>query len=154
MSKQYNFDVVIVGSGAAGLSTALHLPATTSVAILAKSNFEQYSSYFAQGGISAVLEPDDSIEQHTADTMAAGAGLCDEAVVSFTAAGGKKSIQWLADLGMPFTKDRQEISQSGFHLTREGGHSRRRVVHAADATGKALQCPRQTLNFKPRIKTD
>jgi len=143
MSKQYNFDVVIVGSGAAGLSTALHLPATTSVAILAKSNFEQYSSYFAQGGISAVLEPDDSIEQHTADTMAAGAGLCDEAVVSFTAAGGKKSIQWLADLGMPFTKDRQEISQSGFHLTREGGHSKRRVVHAADATGKALQ---QTLH--------
>ena len=143
MSKQYNFDVVIVGSGAAGLSTALHLPASTSIAILAKSNFDQYSSYFAQGGISAVLEPDDSIEQHTADTIIAGAGLCDEAVVSFTAAAGKKSIQWLAGLGMPFTKDRQEISHSGFHLTREGGHSKRRVVHAADATGKALQ---QTLH--------
>ncbi len=143
MSKQFNFDVVIVGSGAAGLSTALHLPASTSIAILAKNNIEQYSSYFAQGGISAVLEPDDSIELHTEDTMNAGAGLCDEKVVSFTAAAGKQSIQWLADLGMPFTRDRQEISDSGFHLTREGGHSRRRVVHAADATGKALQ---QTLH--------
>ena len=143
MSKQYNFDVVIVGSGAAGLSTALHLPASTSVAILAKNNFEQYSSYFAQGGISAVLEPDDSVELHTEDTMIAGAGLCDEDVVSFTAAAGKQSIEWLTDLGMPFTRDRQEISDSGFHLTREGGHSKRRVVHAADATGKALQ---QTLN--------
>lgn len=139
MSKQYNFDVVIVGSGAAGLSAALHLPTSTSVAILAKSNSEQYSSYFAQGGIAAVLEPDDSIEQHINDTMVAGAGLCDEEVVSFTAAAGKESIQWLAQLGMPFTRDRQEVSDSGFHLTREGGHSKRRVVHAADATGKALQ---------------
>jgi len=143
MNKQYNFDVVIVGSGAAGLSTALHLPISTSVAILAKNNFEQYSSYFAQGGISAVLEPDDSVELHTEDTMIAGAGLCDEEVVSFTAAAGKQSIEWLTDLGMPFTRDRQEISDSGFHLTREGGHSKRRVVHAADATGKALQ---QTLS--------
>ncbi len=139
MSKQYNFDVVIIGSGAAGLSTALHLSNSTSVAILAKNNFEQYSSYFAQGGISAVLEPDDSVEQHTEDTMIAGAGLCDKEVVSFTAAAGKQNIQWLTDLGMPFTRDRQEISDSGFHLTREGGHSKRRVVHAADATGKALQ---------------
>ncbi len=143
MSKQFNFDVVIVGSGAAGLSTALHLPASTSIAILAKNNIEQYSSYFAQGGISAVLEPDDSVELHTEDTMNAGAGLCDEKIVSFTAAAGKQSIQWLAELGMPFTRDRQEVSDSGFHLTREGGHSKRRVVHAADATGKALQ---QTLH--------
>jgi L-aspartate oxidase len=143
MSKQFNFDVVIIGSGAAGLSTALHLPASTSVAILAKNDIEHHSSYFAQGGISAVLEPDDSVEQHTEDTIIAGAGLCDKEVVSFTAAAGKQSIQWLTDLGMPFTRDRQEISDSGFHLTREGGHSKRRVVHAADATGKALQ---QTLN--------
>jgi L-aspartate oxidase len=139
MSKQYNFDVIILGSGAAGLSLALHLPSSVSVAILAKGNLEQYSSYFAQGGISAVLEPDDSVEQHVQDTMIAGAGLCDEEVVTFTAGAGKPAIQWLADLGMPFTRDRQEISSSGFHLTREGGHSKRRVVHAADATGKALQ---------------
>jgi len=139
MSKQYNFDVIILGSGAAGLSLALHLPSSVSVAILAKNNLEQYSSYFAQGGISAVLEPDDSVEQHVEDTMIAGVGLCDEEVVAFTADAGKQAIQWLTDLGMPFTRDRQEISSSGFHLTREGGHSKRRVVHAADATGKALQ---------------
>ncbi|MFA9419691.1 MAG: L-aspartate oxidase [Gammaproteobacteria bacterium] len=139
MSRQFNFDVIILGSGAAGLSVALHLPSSTSIAILAKNNTEQYSSYFAQGGISAVLEPDDSVAQHTEDTIIAGAGLCDETVVKFTAAAGQQSIQWLTDLGMPFTRDRQEVSSSGFHLTREGGHSKRRVVHAADATGKALQ---------------
>jgi L-aspartate oxidase len=139
MSKQYNFDVIILGSGAAGLSLALNLPPSASVAILAKTNIQQYSSYFAQGGISAVLEPDDSVERHVHDTMIAGAGLCDEEVVTFTASAGRQAIQWLTDLGMPFTKDRQEISSSGFHLTREGGHSKRRVVHAADATGKALQ---------------
>jgi L-aspartate oxidase len=86
-----------------------------------------------------VLEPEDSVDQHTVDTVEAGAGLCDESVVRLCASSGRQSIEWLADLGMPFTRDRQEISSSGFHLTREGGHSRRRVVHAADATGKALQ---------------
>ena len=139
MSHQFKFDVVVIGSGAAGLSAALHLPAALKVAILAKTPGEQHSSYWAQGGISAVLEPDDSIEQHSQDTVEAGAGLCDEKIVEFVAAHGKSSIEWLADLGMPFSRDRQEISSSGFHLTREGGHSKRRVVHAADATGKALQ---------------
>lgn len=139
MSKQFNFDIVIVGSGAAGLTVALNLPKSTSIAILAKTNFEQYASYFAQGGISAVLEPDDSIDEHVQDTLSAGAGLCDPDVVNFTASRGSQCIQWLSDLGMPFTKDRQEVSKSGYHLTREGGHSKRRVVHAADATGKALQ---------------
>ena len=139
MGHQYHFDVLIVGGGAAGLSAALHLPTSLKIAILAKTPGEQHSSYWAQGGISAVLEPDDSVEQHTADTIEAGAGLCDESVVRFCAAAGRENIEWLADLGMPFSRDRQEISNSGFHLTREGGHSRRRVVHAADATGKALQ---------------
>jgi len=153
MSKQFNFDVIILGTGAAGLSVALHLPSSTSIAILAKNNTEQYSSYFAQGGISAVLEPDDSVEQHVEDTIIAGAGLCDETVVQFTAAAGKQSIQWLTDLGMPFTRDRQEISDSGFHLTREGGHSKRRVVHAADATGRALQQTLQAhVHEQPNIK--
>ncbi len=139
MSKQFKFDVVIVGSGAAGLSLALSLPTQASIAILAKNNFEQYASYFAQGGISAVLEPDDSIDQHVEDTLEAGAGICDENIVSSTAAAGADCIRWLASLGMPFTRDRQDVSHSGYHLTREGGHSKRRVVHAADATGKALQ---------------
>ncbi len=139
MSHQFSFDVVVIGSGAAGLSTALHLPRELSIAVLAKTPDEQHSSYWAQGGISVVLEPDDSVEQHVQDTLIAGAGLCDPAVVEFTAAAGRNCIEWLADLGMPFSRDRQDISASGFHLTREGGHSRRRVVHAADATGKALQ---------------
>jgi L-aspartate oxidase len=139
MGHQFKFDVVIIGGGAAGLSAALHLPTSLQIAVLAKTPREQHSSYWAQGGISAVLEPDDSIEQHTEDTIEAGAGLCDESVVQFCAAAGRENIEWLADLGMPFSRDRQEISSSGFHLTREGGHSRRRVVHAADATGKALQ---------------
>lgn len=139
MSKQYKFDVVIVGSGAAGLSAALHLPQTTSIAVLAKNSLEHYASYYAQGGISAVLEADDSVAEHTSDTIIAGAGLCDKAAVEFTASAGQACIQWLANLGMPFTPDRQDISSSGYHLRREGGHSKRRVVHASDATGKALQ---------------
>jgi len=139
MGHKFKFDVIIIGSGAAGLSAALHLPSSLKIAVLAKTPGEQHSSYWAQGGISAVLEPDDSVDQHTQDTIEAGAGLCDEAVVRYCAAAGRENIEWLAKLGMPFTRDSQDISDSGFHLTREGGHSRRRVVHAADATGKALQ---------------
>ena len=139
MSRQFNFDIVIVGSGAAGLSLALNLPPSASIAILAKNKSQEYASYYAQGGISAVLEPDDTIDLHVEDTLNAGAGLCDREVVEKTAAAGADCINWLSGLGMPFTRDRQEVSASGYHLTREGGHSKRRVVHAADATGKALQ---------------
>jgi len=153
MSKQYKFDVVIVGSGAAGLSAALQLPKTTSIAVLAKNSLEHYSSYWAQGGISAVLDADDSVAEHTSDTLIAGAGLCDEAAVGFTTAAGKECIQWLSNLGMPFTRENQEANSNQYHLTREGGHSKRRVVHASDTTGKALQ---QTLQAhvleQPNIK--
>jgi L-aspartate oxidase len=139
MSKLFKFDVVIVGSGAAGLSAALQLPKTTSIAVLAKNSLEHYASYWAQGGISAVLDADDSVAEHTSDTLVAGAGLCDEAAVAFTTAAGEQCIQWLSDLGLPFTRDTQAASPSKYHLTQEGGHSKRRVVHASDTTGKALQ---------------
>lgn len=139
MSKQKNFDVIIVGSGVAGMSLALKLPSTSKIALLAKADFNQCSSNLAQGGISAVLEPEDSVELHVADTLNAGVDLCDKEIVALTATGAKSQIEWLSDLGMPFTKDQTELNKSGFHLTREGGHSQRRVVHATDATGKALQ---------------
>ncbi len=143
MSKQFQFDVIIVGAGAAGMTLALQLPQTTSIAILAKDGEQQCSTYFAQGGISAVLEQDDSFELHVEDTENAGAGLCETDTVQMVSESAPEVIRWLSDLGMPFTRDRQEVTRSGYHLTREGGHSRRRVVHAADATGKAMQ---QTLH--------
>jgi len=139
MSNQYKFDVVIIGSGTAGLAAALHLPASIRIAILAKTPLEQTSSYWAQGGISAVLDPEDSVDLHTRDTIGAGAGLCEESVVKFATANGAECIEWLADLGMPFSLDNPEIIDSAYHLTREGGHSKRRVVHVADTTGKAMQ---------------
>lgn len=139
MSKQHNFDIIIIGSGAAGLTLALKLPSDCKIALLAKTDFNECSSHLAQGGISAVLEPKDSIQAHTDDTMNAGVGLCDPEVVKHTTSHAKQMIQWLIELGMPFTKDSSGLNQSGLHLTREGGHSKRRVVHAADATGKALQ---------------
>ncbi len=139
MSKQHNYDVIIIGSGAAGLTLALKLPSQYKIALIAKADFNECSSHLAQGGISAVLEPEDSIQFHIEDTLNSGAGLCDPDVVKHTASQAKSLITWLTELGMPFTKDASEHNQSGFHLTREGGHSKRRVVHAADATGKALQ---------------
>ena len=138
MRKQFQYDVIIIGSGAAGMTLALKLPDHVSIALLAKDNFEQCSTFFAQGGISAVLEQDDSFELHINDTQDAGVGLCDVNTINEVAKAAPEAINWLTHLGMPFTKDRQDASSSGYHLTREGGHSRRRVVHAADSTGKAM----------------
>jgi L-aspartate oxidase len=139
MSHQFKFDVVIIGSGAAGLAAALQLPTSLDIAILAKAELEQTSSYWAQGGISAVLDPNDSVDLHVRDTIETGAGICDQQVVEFTVANSTECINWLADLGMPFTLDNPELVDSAFHLTREGGHSMRRVVHVADTTGTAMQ---------------
>jgi L-aspartate oxidase len=139
MSKQFQYDVVIIGSGAAGSSLALQLPESTSIALLAKQSFAEGSTIYAQGGISAVLEPDDSFDLHAKDTQNAGASLCNPETVKVVTESGPTVIQWLSGLGMPFTRDRQEVSVSGYHMTREGGHSKRRVVHAEDATGKAIQ---------------
>jgi L-aspartate oxidase len=131
------FDVAIVGSGLAGLSVALHLAQTRKVAIISKRALLDGASNWAQGGIAAVLDSGDSHDQHIADTLMAGAGLCDEAATRYIVEHGREAIEWLIEQGVPFTRD--ATAELGFHLTREGGHSQRRIIHAADATGHAVQ---------------
>ena len=131
------FDVAIVGSGLAGLSVALHLAQTRKVAIISKRALLDGASNWAQGGIAAVLDSGDSHDQHIADTLVAGAGLCDEAATRTIVEHGREAIEWLIEQGVPFTRD--ATAELGFHLTREGGHSQRRIIHAADATGHAVQ---------------
>ena len=128
------FDVVIIGSGGAGLTLALSLPAHYKIAVLAKSHLQEASTYYAQGGVAAVLDQTDSIEQHIDDTMIAGGHLCHLNAVKFTVEGGQDAVDFLLKQGVQFTLDEHE----NLHLTREGGHSQRRIIHAADATGKAI----------------
>ncbi|MCW9012214.1 MAG: L-aspartate oxidase [Gammaproteobacteria bacterium] len=137
--QSFRHEVLIIGGGAAGLSLALRLAHHARIAVIAKGPEDSGSTYYAQGGISAVLRSDDSFESHIADTLNAGADLCDEEAVRFTIEHGPENIQWLADLGVPFTADKYKNGTKSYHLTREGGHSHRRVIHAADATGKAME---------------
>jgi L-aspartate oxidase len=127
-------DVLIVGSGAAGLTAALNLAETHKVAVIAKGALGEGATSWAQGGIAAVLEEGDSFEAHVNDTMIAGAGLNDIRVVEHVVEAAPRAIQHLIDLGVPFAQDGNAL-----HLTREGGHSHRRIVHVADATGYAVQ---------------
>jgi L-aspartate oxidase len=131
------FDVAIVGSGLAGLSVALHLAETRKVAVISKRALLDGASSWAQGGIAAVLDSNDSVDEHVADTLVAGGGLCDEAATRFIVEHGREAIEWLIKQGVPFTPD--PTAELGFHLTREGGHGQRRIIHAADATGHAVQ---------------
>ncbi len=131
------FDVAIVGSGLAGLTVALNLADRKKVGIITKREFLDGASNWAQGGIAAVLAKDDSPEDHIRDTEIAGAGLCNADVTRYVVERGREAIEWLIGQGVPFTRD--ENSEVGYHLTREGGHSHRRVIHAADATGHAVQ---------------
>ncbi len=135
-SIEYSHDVLIIGSGAAGLSLALNLASRCKVAVLSKVTITEGSTFYAQGGISAVLADSDSIESHVQDTLNSGAGLCIEKSVRHTVQQGPEAIQWLLNLGVPFSRN---ISDGELHLTREGGHSHRRVVHADDATGEAIE---------------
>ncbi len=131
------FDVAIVGSGLAGLSVALRLAQSRKVVVISKRALRDGASDWAQGGIAAVLDSNDSHDQHVQDTLVAGAGLCDEAATRHIIEHGREAIDWLIDQGVPFTRD--DTAELGFHLTREGGHSQRRIIHAADATGHAVQ---------------
>jgi L-aspartate oxidase len=135
MNKHYQYDVLVIGSGAAGLTLALSLAKNARVAVLSKNAINQGSTWYAQGGIAAVLDDQDSIDAHVADTLIAGAGLCHEDAVRFTVEHSKAAIQWLIDQGVNFTK---ENSNGDYHLTKEGGHSHRRIIHSADATGQAV----------------
>ncbi len=135
MSKHFSSDVLVIGSGAAGLTLALQLAQYGRVHVLSKNAVNQGSTWFAQGGIAAVLDDEDSVEAHVTDTLNAGAGLCHEDAVRFTVERSKDAIRWLIDQGVSFTK---ESDNGAYHLTQEGGHSHRRIIHSADATGEAV----------------
>ncbi|PIE83026.1 MAG: L-aspartate oxidase [Candidatus Contendobacter odensis] len=135
-----NADVLIIGCGAAGLSLALRLAdSVNSIVVLAKGPLHEGSTYYAQGGISAVLDTDDSFESHQQDTLIAGAGLCHSDTVRFTVEQGPATIEWLAQQGVPFNRKPNANGNLDYHLHREGGHSHRRIAHAADTTGRAIQ---------------
>lgn len=138
------FDVLIIGSGLAGLTMALQVADYKRVCLISKREMSDSASNWAQGGIAAALNSDDTIEEHIQDTLIAGAGLCDIEVTRMVATHGFDAIEWLINQGVEFTR---EADNHHFHLTREGGHSRRRVVHVADATGQAVQ---KTLTQKIR----
>ena len=152
------FDVIIVGTGAAGLTMALefageftHGDSHTKIALISKGSMNEGSTFYAQGGVAAVLdEINDSHEAHIQDTINAGAGLCHKESVEFVIENGKSAIQWLIDQGVKFS---YEQHSDNYHLTREGGHSQRRVIHAADATGKAISNKlTQQVTQHPNIK--
>ena len=150
MSVQHRYDVLILGSGAVGQSIALLLANHLRVAIVTKRELADSASSLAQGGIAAVLDSTDSIEAHIRDTFTAGAGLCDPVATRYVVEHGREAIGWLIGQGVPFT--REEDAELGFHLTREGGHSHRRIIHAADATGHAVQTTlRQAVLDHPNI---
>ena len=135
MSNYHLHDVLIIGSGAAGLTLALSLAEKYNVAVLSKGKLNEGATWYAQGGIAAVLDDQDSIEDHVNDTLKAGAGLCHEDSVKFTIERSKSAIQWLIDQGVDFTRN---DNNDDYHLTKEGGHSHRRIIHSTDATGKAV----------------
>lgn len=145
--NQLQFDILIIGSGAAGLTLALKTADFARVAVLSKGDLNQGATFYAQGGIAAVLDETDSVESHVADTLSAGVGLCHEDIVEHIVAESAEAVKWLVEQGVPFTtKQSSEHDEnksspaelSSLHLTQEGGHSRRRIIHATDATGKAV----------------
>jgi L-aspartate oxidase len=136
VEHEQNHPVLIIGAGLAGLTVALHLADHQPVILMAKRRLNEAATAWAQGGIVGVLDQDDSIDSHVSDTVTAGAGLVVESVSRYVAENSADAIHWLVDQGVPFTPD--VSGPKGLHLTREGGHTHRRIAHAADATGKAI----------------
>ncbi|EMR3655600.1 L-aspartate oxidase [Shigella flexneri] len=136
---EHSCDVLIIGSGAAGLSLALRLADQHQVIVLSKGPVTEGSTFYAQGGIAAVFDETDSIDSHVEDTLISGAGICDRHAVEFVASNARSCVQWLIDQGVLFDTHVQPNGEESYHLTREGGHSHRRILHAADATGREVQ---------------
>ncbi|EJT9070768.1 TPA: L-aspartate oxidase [Escherichia coli] len=136
---EHSCDVLIIGSGAAGLSLALRLADQHQIIVLSKGPVTEGSTFYAQGGIAAVFDETDSIDSHVEDTLIAGAGICDRHAVEFVASNARSCVQWLIDQGVLFDTHVQPNGEESYHLTREGGHSHRRILHAADATGREVQ---------------
>ena len=136
---QLSCDVLIIGSGAAGLSLALRLASHQKVIVLSKGPINEGSTFYAQGGIAAVFDETDSIDSHVEDTLIAGGGIVDKHAAEFVASNARHCVQWLIDQGVLFDTHVQANGEESYHLTREGGHSHRRILHAADATGKEVE---------------
>ena len=135
MKGNFTYDVLVIGSGLAGLTLALQLDKNLRIALISKSTLQGGASWLAQGGIAAVFDKDDSADAHIGDTLVAGAGLCHEDSVSYVVQNGPNAVKWLIDQGVDFTLEEDQVH---YHLTQEGGHSHRRILHSADATGKAV----------------
>ncbi|MCJ8338723.1 MAG: L-aspartate oxidase [Pseudomonadales bacterium] len=133
MKAQRQFDILIIGSGAAGLTLALKLATSASIAVLSKGDLTSGSTWLAQGGVAAVVDETDIEQNHADDTLTAGSFLSHTDAVNYTVENARESIDWLIEQGVPFSKENGQL-----HLTKEGGHSHRRIIHAADATGKAI----------------
>ncbi len=153
MSQQHLHDVLIIGSGASGLSLALRLDPSLRIAVISKRELSEGNTYYAQGGISAVLDHADSVESHVQDTLVAGGGLCDPDVVQLVVRRGPENIRWLLEQGVKFTRRERGNHPEDYHLAREGGHSHRRIVHAADATGKVVESTLET-DIRSRANVD
>lgn len=138
-STEYTTDVLVIGSDAAGLSLALRLAGHCEVMVLSKGPLDEGSTLYAQGGIAAVFDETDSVDSHVEDTLIAGAGVCDREAVEFIAGNARHCVQWLIDQGVLFDTEASTPTGDRYHLTREGGHRHRRILHAADATGKAVE---------------
>lgn len=132
-------DVLVIGSGAAGLSVALRLAERHNVIVLSKGPVNEGSTFYAQGGIAAVFDATDSVESHVEDTLIAGAGIVERQAAEFVASNARQCVQWLIDQGVAFDTQVDAEGSESYHLTREGGHSHRRILHAADATGKEVE---------------